>query len=204
MKKKICQLTIKRAFDITASVCGLIVLSPLLALVAILIKATSKGEIIFKQDRIGKNGKAFKMYKFRSMVVGAEHTGSGVYSEKGDPRVTAVGRFIRATSIDEFPQFINIIKGDMSIVGPRPVLTYHPWKFEEYTEEQKRRFDMRPGVTGWSQTHGRKDVEWHKRIENDNWYVVHFSLALDLYILLATVFKVATMSDNVNKGKTAN
>ncbi len=204
MKKKVCQLAIKRAFDVIASVCGLIVLSPLLALVAILIKATSKGEIIFKQDRIGMDGKVFKMYKFRSMVVGAEHTGSGVYSEKGDPRVTAVGRFIRATSIDEFPQFINIIKGDMSIVGPRPVLTYHPWKFEEYTEAQKRRFDMRPGVTGWSQTHGRKDVEWHKRIENDNWYVDHFSVALDLYILLVTVFKVATMSDNVNKGKTAS
>jgi len=204
VKKKLCQLAIKRTFDVAASVVGLIVLSPLLLLVAVLVKTTSKGEVIFKQDRIGRNGKVFRMYKFRSMVVGAEHTGSGVYSEKGDPRVTAVGRFIRATSIDEFPQFINIIKGDMSIVGPRPVLTYHPWKFEEYTEAQKRRFDMRPGVTGWSQTHGRKDVEWHKRIENDCWYVDHFSVALDLYILIITVFKVATMSDNVNKGKTAN
>lgn len=117
----------KRAIDTILSLLALIILSPLLLVTAIAIKLTSPGPVLFKQQRLGLHGKEFTIYKFRSMTVGAEHTGSGVYSGKGDPRVTAIGRFIRKSSIDELPQCINVLKGDMAIVGPRPPLTYHPW-----------------------------------------------------------------------------
>ncbi|NMA49678.1 MAG: sugar transferase [Tissierellia bacterium] len=193
---------VKRILDIIISLFGLIILSPLLLIVAIAIKLESKGPVIFQQDRLGLNGKVFKIYKFRSMCVGAEKQGSGQYSFTGDPRVTKVGRFIRATSIDEFPQFINILKGDMSIIGPRPTLTYHPWPLEEYTEEQRRRFTVRPGVTGWAQINGRKDVLWERRMEFDVEYVDNLSLTLDLKIFLKTIIKVFAMQDNVNVGDT--
>ena len=147
----------KRFIDLTLSVLALIVLSWLYLIIAILIKLTSPGPVLFKQDRIGKDGKVFKILKFRSMKVGAEK--SGVYSDNKDPRVTKVGKFIRATSVDELPQLFNILKGDMTLIGPRPPLTYHPWKWEEYTDEQRRMFDVRPGITGWAQTHGRKHVD---------------------------------------------
>ena len=193
---------LKRIIDVILSVLALIVLSWLYLIIAIIIKATSKGPVLFKQERIGKDGKVFKILKFRSMKVGAEKTGSGVYSGKGDPRVTKVGKFIRATSIDELPQLINILKGDMALIGPRPPLTYHPWKWEEYTDEQKRMFEVRPGITGWAQTHGRKDVEWHKRIELNVWYVDHISFGLDFKIFWLTIFKIFTNVDNENKGET--
>lgn len=195
---------VKRFFDIILSLLGLIILSPILLITAIAIKIESKGPVIFKQERIGKNGKVFKIYKFRSMVVGAEKMGTGVYSKKGDSRVTKVGKFIRMTSIDELPQLVNIIKGEMSIIGPRPVLTYHPWKYEEYTEEQLKRFEVRPGITGWAQIHGRKDVEWNNRIKMDVYYVENISLKLDLKIFLKTIYEVLSMKDNVNKEETAS
>ena len=132
------------------------------------------------------------------MVVGAEQMGTGVYSKKGDARVTKVGKFIRATSIDELPQLLNILKGEMSFIGPRPVLTYHPWKYEEYTEEQKKRFLVRPGVTGWAQIHGRKQVEWDRRIKLDIEYVEKISFIMDLKIFFITIYKVIFMKDNVN------
>ena len=169
---------------------------------AMAVKLESDGPVIFKQERLGLNGKVFKIFKFRSMCQGAEHTGSGVYSGKDDDRVTKVGKFIRATSIDELPQLFNIIKGDMSFIGPRPPLTYHPWNLEEYTNEQFHMFDVRPGITGWAQIHGRKDVEWHKRIELNCWYVDHMSFFLDIKILFSTVFKVLRNEDNVNTGQT--
>ncbi|MDO4189510.1 MAG: sugar transferase [Lachnospiraceae bacterium] len=169
---------------------------------AILIKIDSPGPVLFRQKRLGLGGKEFEMLKFRSMCVGAEHTGSGVYSGAGDARVTKVGRIIRATSIDELPQLINILRGDMSLIGPRPPLTYHPWPIEEYTEEQKHMFDVRPGITGWAQTHGRKDVEWHHRIELNRWYVDHVSFFLDLRIFFRTIFKVLSNADNKNIGET--
>ncbi|MEB4860642.1 sugar transferase [Priestia megaterium] len=194
-------LKIKRLLDLTLSLVGLIILSPVLLITAIAIKLESKGPVIFKQERLGKNGDVFEIYKFRSMCVGAEK--SGVYSSKGDARVTKVGKFIRITSIDEFPQFINIIKGDMSIIGPRPTLTYHPWPLEEYTVEQRKRFNVRPGVTGWAQINGRKDVEWNKRIDYDVDYVNNISFIFDLKIFLKTIIKVSTMQDNVNMGATA-
>lgn len=195
---------VKRFLDVTASFLGLVLLSPLLLAVSILIKIDSRGTVIFRQKRIGRNGKVFEIYKFRSMCVGAEKTGSGVYSGKGDARVTRIGKILRATSIDELPQLLNILKGEMSFVGPRPPLTYHPWKYEEYTDFQKRMFEVRPGITGWAQVNGRKDVEWHKRIELNVWYVDHMSLLLDIKIMFMTAFKVLTNADNENSGATVN
>ena len=195
---------VKRFLEVTASFLGLVLLSPLMLAVSILIKIDSRGPVIFRQKRIGRNGKVFEIYKFRSMCVGAEKTGSGVYSGKGDARVTRIGKILRATSIDELPQLLNILKGEMSFVGPRPPLTYHPWKYEEYTDFQKRMFEVRPGITGWAQVNGRKDVEWHKRIELNVWYVDHMSLLLDIKIMFMTAFKVLTNADNENSGATVN
>ena len=195
---------VKRFLDVTASFLGLVLLSPLLLTVSILIKIDSRGPVIFRQKRIGRNGKVFEIYKFRSMCVGAEKTGSGVYSGKGDARVTRIGKILRATSIDELTQLLYILKGEMSFVGPRPPLTYHPWKYEEYTDFQKRMFEVRPGITGWAQVNGRKDVEWHKRIELNVWYVDHMSLLLDIKIMFMTAFKVLTNADNENSGATVN
>lgn len=195
-------LIFKRACEVVLSFIALIILSPVLLITAIAVKLDSPGPVIFKQDRLGRGGKVFKIYKFRSMCENAEHTGSGVYSGADDMRVTRVGKIIRATSIDELPQLVNILKGDMSFVGPRPPLTYHPWDISEYTEEQLHMFDVRPGITGWAQVHGRKDVEWHKRIELNCWYVDHVSLWLDLKILFTTVVKVLKNEDNVNVGAT--
>ncbi|MBQ7809414.1 MAG: sugar transferase [Clostridia bacterium] len=194
---------IKRSADIVISFLGLIILSPVLAITALLIKIDSKGPVIFKQQRLGKGGKVFDIYKFRSMCVGAEHTGSGVYSGKGDARVTKIGKFIRATSIDELPQLVNILKGDMSIIGPRPPLTYHPWPVEDYSEEQFHMFDVRPGVTGWAQVNGRKDVEWNRRIELNVWYTRNMSFALDFKIFFISIFKVLKNADNENTRETA-
>ena len=189
---------IKRQIDIVLALLGLVMAMPVMIITAIAIKLDSPGPVIFRQKRIGLNGKEFEFYKFRSMVVGAEHTGSGVYSGKGDARVTRVGRILRATSIDELPQLINILRGDMSCIGPRPPLTYHPWSIEEYTDEQRRMFEVRPGVTGLAQVHGRKDVEWHKRIRINVWYADHCSFRLDTIIFFITIFKVLTNADNEN------
>lgn len=189
---------VKRALDILIALLGLLIASPLLLLTAIAVKLDSKGPAIFKQPRLGLNGRVFNIYKFRSMKVGSEHTGTGVYSRKDDVRVTRVGKFIRATSIDELPQLINLLNGTMSAIGPRPALTYHPWRYEEYTEEQKKMFLVRPGVTGWAQVNGRKDVEWHRRIELNVWYVENVSFMLDVKILFRTIFKVIANADNVN------
>ena len=193
---------LKRLFDICISIIGLIVCAIPMLIVALAIKLESKGPVIFKQERVGKNGKVFKIYKFRSMCVGAEKTGSGVYSGKGDTRVTKVGKILRATSLDELPQFFNLLKGDMSLVGPRPPLTYHPWTWDKYTDEQKRMFEVRPGITGWAQVNGRKEVEWNKRIQLNVWYVDHVSLWLDIKILFKTVAKVFLNADNENTGAT--
>lgn len=193
---------IKRALDCILALLVLIVGGIPMLIVALLIRIESPGPALFRQKRIGKDGKVFEILKFRSMCIGAEHTGSGVYSGKGDARVTKVGRIIRATSIDELPQCINILRGDMALIGPRPPLTYHPWPYEEYTEEQKRMFEVRPGITGWAQVNGRKDVEWNKRIQLNVWYVDHVSFLLDIKIFFMTIFKVATNADNENVKET--
>lgn len=192
----------KRVIDTVIALFMLIILFPLLLITAVAIKLDSKGPVIFKQERIGLHGRTFSILKFRSMAVDSEHTGSGVYSENNDPRVTKVGKFLRATSIDELPQLWNIIRGDMAIVGPRPPLTYHPWRIEKYTEEQLHMFDVRPGITGWAQVHGRKCLEWHERIKMNVWYTQNMSFALDTKILFMTVFKVLRNEDNVNIGST--
>ena len=192
----------KRTFDFIIAAIALIVLSPFLLITAILIKIDSKGPVIFKQERLGKNGVPFKIWKFRSMCVGAEMQGTGVYSFKGDARITKVGKVIRATSIDELPQLVNILKGDMALIGPRPALTYHPWPYEQYTEYQKHMFDVLPGVTGWAQVNGRKEVPWPERIELNVWYAKNMSLGLDLKIFFMTIFKVATNANNENVGET--
>ena len=195
---------IKRGLDFLLSLIMIIGLSPILLIVGIIIKIDSKGPILFKQDRIGLNGQVFKILKFRSMTVGAEKQGTGVYSFKDDPRVTKVGAFIWKTSIDELPQLVNILKGEMSFIGPRPVLTYHPWKFEEYTEEQKKRFNVLPGVTGLAQLNGRKELEWTERIKFDVKYIENLSFILDAKLFLLTIKKVLLMEDNYNVSNTSN
>lgn len=195
-------LVFKRLLDVIFSLVAIIIFFPLFIIMAVAIKAESKGPVIFKQERLGRHAKIFNIYKFRSMCVGAEQTGSGQYSFEGDPRVTKVGKFIRATSIDELPQLFNILKGDMSFIGPRPPLTYHPWEISEYTKEQLRMFEVRPGITGWAQVNGRKEVEWHERIRLNVWYVDNASLLLDIKILFLTFFKVLKNEDNQNHGVT--
>lgn len=174
-------------------------------MIALAIKITEPGNpVIFKQKRLGLHGTVYDMYKFRSMKVGAEHTGSGVYSDEHDDRVTKIGRFLRKTSLDELPQLINILKGDMAFIGPRSPLTYHPWPIDQYTDEQRKMFDVRPGLTGWAQIHGRKTVEWHKRIEMNVWYTEHVSFLLDLRIFFMTFYVVLFGKDNLNVGATVN
>ena len=193
---------IKRLLDIVLAGIALLVAAIPMAIVAVIIKLDSHGPILFKQERIGKDGKVYKILKFRSMCVGAENTGSGVYSGKGDTRVTRIGKIIRATSIDELPQLINILKGNMSFIGPRPPLTYHPWPITEYTDEQFRMFEVRPGISGWAQVNGRKLVEWNKRIQLNVWYVDNVSFLLDVKIFFKTIFKILINADNENVADT--
>lgn len=192
----------KRILDFLLALLGLLIVWPILLIAMLAIVFEDPGPALFRQKRLGFRGKEFTMLKLRSMRVNAEHTGSGVYSGKNDPRVTRVGRILRKTSIDELPQLINLLRGDMSLIGPRPPLTYHPWPIDQYTPEQRRMFDVRPGITGWAQTHGRKDVEWHKRIEMNVWYVDHVSFRLDFKIFFLTIFKVFSNADNENVGET--
>ena len=196
------QAFVKRISDIVFSALGLLVLSPLFLLIAILVRCTSKGPVIFRQERLGRDAKVFRICKFRTMEENSEHTGSGVYSDRYDSRVTKVGRFLRATSLDELPQLWNILRGDMSFIGPRPPLTYHPWPIDRYSKEQLRMFRVRPGITGWAQVHGRRELEWHERLRLNVWYADHVSFALDLQIIFLTVGVLLTGKGNENKGAT--
>lgn len=196
---------VKQAMARTLAIIGLLCFWWLYVIIAILVKLDDpQGPVIFKQERLGKDGKVYWMYKFRSMCVGAEHTGSGVYSDSHDSRVTRMGRILRATSLDEIPQLWNIAKGDLVFIGYRSPLTYHPWPFEEYTDEQRKMFALKPGITGWAQVNGRKTVEWNHRIELNVWYAENVSFLLDMKILFMTVFKVFTNADNENVGETVN
>ena len=190
----------KRFFDLVVSLVALVIASPILLITAIAIKVESKGPVIFIQQRVGKGGKVYDMYKFRSMCVGAEQQEGGVFCKKGDARVTKVGAFIRATSIDELPQLVNIIKGEMSLIGPRPVLTYYPKQWSEYTEEELKRFDALPGVTGWAAVHGRKTNTVEARFAYDNYYVENLSLWLDIKIFFLTIKSVLTNEGNEDDG----
>ena len=195
---------VKRIIDIVLSFIGIMFCSVPMAIIAIAVKLDSSGPVVFKQERIGYTGKVYNILKFRTMCVGAEQMGSGVYSGKNDSRITRVGNVLRKTSLDEIPQLFNVLKGDMSFVGPRPPLTYHPWPIEQYTKEQFKMFDVRPGITGWAQVNGRKGVEWNHRIELNVWYVDNVSFLLDLKIMWLTVWKVLTNADNENVGQSVS
>ena len=185
-------LCLKRFCDILFSGIGLIAASPFMLIIAILIKATSKGPILFRQERLGKCGRVFRIIKFRTMVVNAEHIGSGVkVSGKNDARITKVGRFLRATSMDELPQLINVLKGDMALVGPRPPVTYHPYNgYDNYPDWAKPRFEMRPGMTGLVQISTRSKASWDDRIRIDLEYLEKFSVLFDIKILIGTIATV--------------
>jgi undecaprenyl phosphate N,N'-diacetylbacillosamine 1-phosphate transferase len=177
-------MILKRIIDIISGVLGLIITSPLWLYVVIKIKTEDWGPVFFVQERVGRNSRLFRMYKFRSMVVGAEKKGLGVFVSTDDERITKIGKFIRKTSIDELPQLINVLKGEMSIVGPRPTLEY---QVERYNKEQKRRLLVKPGITGWAQVNGRNNMTWPEKIELDLWYVDHWSIGLDLKIIKETI-----------------
>jgi lipopolysaccharide/colanic/teichoic acid biosynthesis glycosyltransferase len=188
---------VKRAFDALVASVGLVVGAPFLAASAIAIKAEDRGPVLFRQERIGQDGRAFDIVKLRTMVVNAERLGAGFAVDAGDSRITRVGAFLRRTSLDELPQLWNILKGEMSLVGPRPTLRY---QVEQYTQRQRGRLSVPPGVTGWAQVHGRASLPWPARIELDLWYVEHASLALDARILLETA-RTLFRSDAVYRGE---
>ena len=191
-------LIIKRLFDFISSLFGFIFLLPFLCLVAIAIKLDSKGSVIFCQNRLTKNGKVFSMYKFRTMFTDSEHSGSGLFSFKDDPRITAVGRFLRNTSIDELPQLFNVIKGDLSLVGPRPPTTYSLGDFQTLNKRFRKRFEMLGGITGLAQVKGRNENSWDEKVTFDNQYIDEFKqlgVFLDIKILAETFLKVFAKKD---------
>lgn len=197
-------LFLKRSFDIVSSGILSIILLPVWIGVAIAIKVDSKGPVFFKQGRRTKDGRVFQMLKFRSMVVNAEQMGTGLFNYENDPRVTKVGRFLRNTSIDELPQLFNILKGDMSVVGPRPCVTYELGDFDSLNKKYKKRFQVKAGLTGWAQVKGRNDISWDEKVTYDNEYVDLFhkqGILIDIRILFESVIKVFK-KENIYENKT--
>jgi lipopolysaccharide/colanic/teichoic acid biosynthesis glycosyltransferase len=174
---------VNRVADVALAGLGLVLTSPLFAAAAAAIKLEDGGPVLYRQRRVGKDGEDFELLKLRSMTVGAEHIGAGVGVDKGDSRITRVGRVLRRTSVDELPQLWNVLRGDMSMIGPRPTLRY---QVDRYSDRQRRRLEVRPGLTGWAQVNGRATLSWDERIELDVWYVEHRSAPVDLKILLRT------------------
>jgi len=174
---------VNRAADVVLASLGLAVTSPLLGAAALLVKLEDGGPILYRQRRVGKDGEEFELLKIRTMVVGAEQLGAGYAVDKGDSRITRAGRILRRLSIDELPQLWNVVRGDMSVIGPRPTLAY---QVERYTPRQRRRLEVKPGITGWAQIHGRAALPWEDRIELDVWYVEHRSPKVDVTILART------------------
>jgi len=172
-----------RALDVTGAALGLALASPFLGLAALATKLEDGGPVLYRQRRVGLGGREFDLLKLRTMVVGAEHQGAGWAVDRGDPRITRVGRVLRRLSLDELPQLWNVLEGHMSLIGPRPTLAY---QVERYTPHQRRRLEVRPGLTGWAQIHGRAALSWDERIDLDVWYVENRSAWLDLRILLRT------------------
>lgn len=183
MVEKGINQALKRTFDLLCSLFILVLISPLLIAVSLAIKISSPGEVFFKQQRLGLYGNIFWMYKFRSMVPDAVNIGSGMFVEKDDPRVTWIGKIIRKTSIDELPQLLNVLRGEMSLVGPRPAPLHH---LDKYDQRQRKRLYLQPGITGWAQINGRLALYWPERIELDLWYVENNSFWLDMNILVKT------------------
>jgi lipopolysaccharide/colanic/teichoic acid biosynthesis glycosyltransferase len=190
-----------RALDLVVASLVLALGSPLLAAAALLIKLESRGPVFYRQRRVGRDGDPFELWKLRTMVAGAEAMGAGIYVVEGDPRITRVGRLLRRFSLDELPNLVNVLKGEMAIVGPRPTVQE---QVDRYTDRQRRRLEVKPGITGWAQVNGRASLPWPERIELDVWYVEHRSLALDLRILARTVRLLATghglYSDELKQG----
>lgn len=178
-------LLLKHTLDIWVSGLALLVLAVPVAVIAGAIKLDSKGPVLFRQERIGKDGKPFRIFKFRSMADGSEHTGLGTTTSPEDSRITRIGRVLRQFSLDEIPQLVNVLTGEMSLVGPRPTLSY---QVEQYSANERRRLDMKPGVTSLPSVRGRNALSWRKRIDLDVWYVEHWSLWLDLKILCRTLW----------------
>jgi lipopolysaccharide/colanic/teichoic acid biosynthesis glycosyltransferase len=174
---------VNRALDVAGASLGLALASPALAVAALAIKLEDGGPVLYRQRRVGRNGREFELVKLRTMVIGAEQQGAGLAVNRGDPRITRVGRALRRLSLDELPQLWNVVRGEMSLIGPRPTLAY---QVEQYTPRQRKRLEVRPGITGWAQIHGRASLPWHERIELDVWYVEHRSPRVELKILLRT------------------
>ncbi|MBC7348010.1 MAG: sugar transferase [Clostridia bacterium] len=184
----------KRILDVVVSSIGLTICAPLFAVAAAAIKLDSPGPVFFRQERIGKGGQPFYPYKFRTMVANAERIGLGLNVAQDDPRITRVGRVLRHWGIDELPQLINVLKGEMSLVGPRPTLRY---QVEQYDAFQRRRLEVKPGITGWALVSGRNRLSWEERIKLDVWYVDHWSFWLDLKILFKTLWVVLVTHEGV-------
>ena len=189
---------LKRGLDLLIAGLGSIVCAPVVALLALAVRLESAGHPIYTQTRIGRDGEPFTIYKLRTMVSGAEFSGAGLAINQGDDRITRVGAFLRRTSLDELPNLWNVLRGEMSIVGPRPTV---PIQVAQYTERERGRLSVKPGITGWAQIHGRASLPWPERIELDLWYVEHQSLALDLRILARTAEMVLT-GRGLYKGET--
>jgi lipopolysaccharide/colanic/teichoic acid biosynthesis glycosyltransferase len=189
---------VRRAFDILGAGLILLVTAPVLAAAALAVRLESPGHPIFRQRRVGRDGHAFEVYKLRTMVSGAEHMGAGLAVDENDARITRVGAFLRRTSIDELPNLVNVLRGEMALVGPRPTVQV---QVDRYTERQRRRLDIRPGITGWAQVNGRASLPWADRIELDVWYLEHATARLDLRILLATA-RMALTGHGLYRGET--
>jgi lipopolysaccharide/colanic/teichoic acid biosynthesis glycosyltransferase len=188
----------KRALDLLLGSLAFVVTAPALAATAVAIRLETHGHAIFRQRRVGLGGRPFLLYKLRTMVSGAENMGAGLAVDAGDARITRLGAWLRRTSFDEVPNLVNVLRGHMSLVGPRPTVQV---QVDRYTDRQRRRLDALPGITGWAQINGRASLPWHERIELDLWYVEHASLRLDLQILLRTVH-MATSGAGLYRGET--
>jgi lipopolysaccharide/colanic/teichoic acid biosynthesis glycosyltransferase len=178
-----------RALDVILAALALVLVSPLLALAGLLIRLESRGAVFYRQRRVGLGGRPFELWKLRTMVPGAASIGAGIYVLQGDPRITRVGRHLRRLSLDELPNLVNVLRGEMAIVGPRPTVQE---QVDRYTERQRLRLEVKPGITGWAQVNGRASLPWPERIELDVWYVEHRSFLLDLRILGKTVRMLAS------------
>jgi lipopolysaccharide/colanic/teichoic acid biosynthesis glycosyltransferase len=180
---------LSRAFDVVLAAALFVLTLPLLVLAAVAIRLESRGPVFYRQLRVGRGGEPFELWKLRTMVPGAESMGAGIYVLEGDPRITRMGRLLRRFSLDELPNLVNVLKGDMAIVGPRPTVQE---QVDRYTDRQRRRLEVKPGITGWAQINGRTSLSWPERIELDVWYVENRSLRLDVRILLKTARMLAT------------
>ncbi len=208
-------LVIKRLFDIVSSFIAMVLLLPIWIIIPIAVKLDSKGSVFFKQKRLTKDGHVFKMYKFRSMVVDAELTGAGLFNYENDPRVTKVGKFLRSNSIDELPQLMNILKGDMSVIGPRPSVVNELGDYETLNKKYKKRFSMKAGLTGLAQVNGRNDISWDDKVRFDNQYIdlfKQYGVLIDIKLIALSMLKVfkkdqiyeVKSSDDLSANEAAN